>query len=90
VILFVERAKKASAREDALRRKLEEKLRPLQDSRIQAEHDAWKLVLDVYAVAKAQARFFPELTHAFAFMTDALAKRSRSKDKPEQPEPQPS
>lgn len=74
------RAEKAAAREDALKRKLEEKLRPLQDARLQAEHDVWKLVLDAYAVAKAQARVAPELGRAFAFLGDALSKRSRSKE----------
>jgi hypothetical protein len=74
------RAKKAAAREETLKRKLEEKLRPLQDARLQAEHDVWKLVLDVYAVAKAQARISPELGRAFAFMGESLSKRARPKE----------
>jgi hypothetical protein len=88
ILTMLGRAKKASAREDALRRKLEEKLRPLQDARLQAEHDAWKMVLDAYAVAKAQARLAPEIGRAFSFMGDALTRRARGKEKPAEPEPQ--
>lgn len=83
----VARAKKAAAREESLRRKLEEKLRPLQDGRLQAEHDAWKLVLDAYAVAKAQARVSPEIGRAFSFFGDAMATKKRSKAPVEAPAP---
>jgi len=73
----LEQAKKAAAKEDATRRKLEEKLRPLTDARLRAEHAAWKMVLDAYAVAKALARVEPDVGHAFAFMGDALTRKPR-------------
>jgi len=75
----LEGAKKAAARENALRSKLEEKLRPLTDNRLRAEHEAWKMVLDAYAVAKALARVDPELSHAFSFLGDALTRRPKKK-----------
>lgn len=73
----IEAAKKALAKENALRSKLEEKLRPLSDSRLLAEHDAYKMVLDAYAVAKALARVDPAMGHAFSFVGDALGPRSK-------------
>jgi hypothetical protein len=75
----IESAKRAAARENALRSKLEEKLRPLMDARLLAEHEAWKMVLDAYAVAKALARVDPEVGHAFAFVGEALSPRARKK-----------
>jgi hypothetical protein len=75
----LESAKRAAARENALRSKLEEKLRPLMDARLLAEHEAWKMVLDAYAVAKALARVDPEVGHTFAFVGDALTPRARKK-----------
>ncbi len=42
-----------------------------------AHHDAWKMVLDAYAVAKALTRVDPELGHAFAFVGDALTPRKK-------------
>lgn len=81
----VKRAKKAAAREESVRRKLEEKLRPLQDGRLQAEHDAWKLVLDAYAVAKAQSRVSPEIGRAFSFLGEALTRKRRPKAPAEAP-----
>lgn len=82
----LEGARKAAARENALRSKLEEKLRPLTDNRLRAEHEAWKMVLDAYAVAKALARVDPEMSHAFAFLGDALThpkKKANAADSPE-------
>ena len=73
------RAQRAIAREDHVRTKMQARLQPLTDQRMQAEHDTWKLVLDVYAVAKAQARFHPELTKAFGFMSEVRAARAKPK-----------
>lgn len=75
----VEVAKKSLARENALRAKLEEKLRPLSDARLLAEHEAWKMVLDAYAVAKALSRVNPEIGHAFAFVGQAMTSKSKKK-----------
>lgn len=75
----LEAAKKAAARENALRRKLEEKLRPLSDARLLAEHEAWKMVLDAYAVAKALARVDPTVGHSFAFVGEAMSPRGKKK-----------
>jgi len=75
----LESAKKAAARDNALRSKLEEKLRPLTDNRLRAEHEVWKMVLDAYAVAKALTRFDPDMSHAFAFLGDALTRRPKKK-----------
>lgn len=77
----VEVARKSLARENALRAKLEEKLRPLSDARLLAEHQAWKMVLDAYAVAKALARVDPEVGHAFAFVGQAMTTKSKKKSK---------
>ena len=73
----IESAKKTLAKENALRSKLEEKLRPLSDARLQAEHEAYKMVLDAYAVAKALARVDPAMGHAFAFVGEAMTPRSK-------------
>lgn len=75
----LEKAKRSAAKEQALQRKFEEQMRPLMDARLQAEHDVWKMVLDVYAVAKAQTRVHPEIGRAFEFMSDAMKKRSKKK-----------
>jgi hypothetical protein len=72
-------AKKAAAKENALRAKLEEKLRPLTDARLLAEHEAWKMVLDAYAVAKALARVDPEIGHAFSFVGEAMTNKPKKK-----------
>jgi hypothetical protein len=88
ILGMLTRAKKAAGREEASRRKLEEKLKPLQDARLQAEHDVWMMVLDAYAVAKAQARVAPELGRAFAFMGESLGRRSRGKKKEAASEPE--
>lgn len=79
----IESAKKAAARENALRAKLEEKLRPLTDARLLAEHAAWKMVLDAYAVAKALARINPEVGHAFTFVGEAMTNKPKKKAKQE-------
>lgn len=75
----IEIAKKSLARENALRAKMEEKLRPLSDARLLAEHEAWKMVLDAYAVAKALARVNPEIGNAFAFVGQAMTTKSKKK-----------
>ncbi len=81
----LEAAKKAAAKENAFRSKFEEKLRPLTDARLRAEHEAWKMVLDAYAVAKALARVDPDISHAFAFLGEALTPRSKKKSEAEAP-----
>ncbi|HRI70999.1 MAG TPA: hypothetical protein PK156_42500 [Polyangium sp.] len=78
----IESAKRAAARENALRMKLEEKLRPLNDARLLAEHEAWKMVLDAYAVAKALARVNPEIGHAFTFVGAAMTNKPKKKPTP--------
>lgn len=80
-------AKKAAAKENALRAKLEEKLRPLTDARLLAEHDAWKMVLDAYAVAKALARVNPEMGHVFAFVGEAMTNKPKKKAQPTPEQP---
>lgn len=85
----VELARKSLARENAVRAKLEEKLRPLSDARLLAEHEAWKMVLDAYAVAKALARVNPEVGHAFAFVGQAMTSKSKKKKNSDGPVPDP-
>lgn len=75
----IEVAKKAAAKENALRAKFEEKLRPLSDARLLAEHEAWKMVLDAYAVAKALARVDPAVGHAFTFVGEAMTNKPKKK-----------
>jgi hypothetical protein len=85
----IESAKKAAAKENALRAKLEEKLRPLTDARLLAEHEAWKMVLDAYAVAKALARVNPEVGHAFTFVGESMTNKPKKKAPPAQEETPP-
>ena len=85
----IESAKKAAAKEDALRAKLEAKLRPLSDARLVAEHEAWKMVLDSYAVAKALARINPEIGRAFTFVGEAMTNKRKKKAAPIQHETPP-
>lgn len=66
----------ASAREDALRTKLEQRLQPLADARLRAESDAWKGALDLYAMLKSAARNDPGLMGPFAFFAEAVTHRS--------------
>ncbi|UJR79585.1 Hypothetical protein I5071_16210 [Sandaracinus amylolyticus] len=68
----LERALRAADKEDAVRRALESKLRPLQDARLVAEDALWRKLLDANALVKAQARVDPRIGEAFAFLTDAL------------------
>lgn len=65
-------ALKAAAKEDALRRQFESKLRGLQDARLIAEDALWRKLLDANALVKAQSRVDARIGNAFAFLTDAL------------------
>lgn len=82
---LAKRAQRALAREEDFRARMEQKLKPLADARRLAEHEAWKTVLDAYAVAKAQARLAPDLVPAFAFMSEALARPRPRPDTEELP-----
>ena len=66
----------ASAREDAVRTKLEQRLQPLADARMRAESDAWKGALDLYAMLKTAARNDPGLMGPFAFFAEAVTHRA--------------
>ena len=65
-------AERAKSKEQALREKLESKLKAAQDSRLVAEDKAWRAVLDVNAAVKLYARKEPSLAETFGFVTDAL------------------
>lgn len=52
----------------------------LADARLLAEHEAWKMVLDAYAVAKALSRVDPEVGHAFAFVGQAMTSKPKKKN----------
>jgi hypothetical protein len=72
---LLRRAEAASKKEEAVRARLEARLRPLADARLVAEHEAWKAALDVYAMAKAAARTDPGILVPFEFFADALQRR---------------
>lgn len=74
------KAMRARDKEDALREKLEDKLRPLTDARILAEETMWSQVLDVYRVVKAMTPMRPELEDAFRELTDQFARGPMKKD----------
>ena len=73
------------AREDALRTKLEERLRPLTDARYRAEDAAWSQTLDVYRVVKALISMRPELEDAFAKIADVFARNASKTEDPATP-----
>lgn len=75
-------AKAANKKEDALRARLEARLRPLADARLRAEHEAWKAALDVYAMIKAAARTDPAILGPFEFFADALQRRRAGAEAP--------
>lgn len=72
---LLRKAGAAAKKEDAVRARLEARLRPLADARLVAEHDAWKAALDVYAMVKAAARTDPGILAPFEFFAEALQRR---------------
>ena len=72
-----EKAKKARAKEDALRKAYEKSLHKLVDARLLVEADMWSEALDVYRVAKAMTPIRPELEKAFDKMTDHFSRPAR-------------
>jgi hypothetical protein len=76
-------ARKARAREEALRAQLEKRLAPLADARLLAEDAVWRQTLDLYAVAKAQGRVLPQLVEAFAFLAELYKRGAKGGDAPE-------
>lgn len=73
-------ARKARAKEEALRAQFEKKLAPLADARLLAEDAVWRQTLDLYAVAKAQGRVLPQLIEAFAFLADVYKRTAKSEE----------
>ena len=73
---LLRKADRAAAREQALRVKFEQRIRPLSDARLIAEDAAWRAVLDVHAAAKLYGRSRPEIAEAFGFVADALSGRA--------------
>ncbi|UJR78674.1 hypothetical protein [Sandaracinus amylolyticus] len=82
---LVRDAKKASEKEAALRDQLARKLAPIVDTRIRAEDEMWRAVLDVNAGVKPYARKDAVIGDAFAFLTEALAGSRRTDDEGETP-----
>lgn len=66
------KAQKAAARFEAERLVLERKLGVLRDAKALAADEAWRGLLDAWAIVKAHLRRSPELAEAFAFMSDAF------------------
>ncbi|MCC6874248.1 MAG: hypothetical protein IT378_08050 [Sandaracinaceae bacterium] len=66
------KAQKAAARYEAERLVLERKLGVLRDAKALAADEAWRGLLDAWAIVKAHLRRSPELAEAFAFMSDAF------------------
>jgi hypothetical protein len=75
-------ARKARAKEEAVRAQFEKKLAPLADARLLAEDAVWRQTLDLYAVAKAQGRVLPQLIEAFAFLADVYKRTTKSEEPP--------
>lgn len=65
-------AKRAGEREDALREKMEARLRPLADARRLADDTAYRSLLDVHATVKLFARTRPSMSEAYAFLAEHL------------------
>ncbi len=65
-------AKRAGEREDALRAKMEARLRPLADARRLADDTAYRSLLDVHASVKLFARTRPSMSEAYAFLAEHL------------------
>jgi hypothetical protein len=80
-------AKRAGEREDALRAKMEAKLRPLADARRLADDAAYRSLLDVHATVKLFTRTRPSVGEAYAFLAEHLSS-VRAEGEPE-PEPTP-
>lgn len=78
-------AKRAADREDALRAKMEAKLRPLADARRLADDAAYRALLDVHAAVKLFTRTRPSVGEAYAFLADHLTS-ARPEAAPEKPE----
>ena len=72
------KAKRARAKEEALRKKLEEQIRPLSDARILVEEAMWTEVLDLYRVVKAMMPMRPELEKGFEMLTDHFSRPYRA------------
>jgi hypothetical protein len=81
----LKRATRARAKEDVLREKLEDKLRPLVDARIVQEEQVWSEVLDLYRVVKAMIPMRPELEEAFSDLSDQFARAPRKEEDAEPP-----
>jgi hypothetical protein len=77
---LVSKAQRAAEKEQAMMARMREKLEPLSNARLRAEHEAWKAVLDAYAMAKAGARRDATLSKAFEFLGDALSHPRTSKE----------
>ena len=65
-------ARRAGEREDALRAKMEAKLRPLADARRLADDTAYRSLLDVHATVTLFARTRPSMSEAYAFLAEHL------------------
>lgn len=72
------RAKRTAEKEERLRAALEPKLEAAMDARLTAQDELWRTLMDIWAMAKAQARTQPELGTAFAFMADVFSRKSGS------------
>jgi len=65
-------AKRAGEREDALRERMEARLRPLADARRLADDAAYRSLLDVHASVKLFARSRPSVAEAYGFLAEHL------------------
>ena len=80
-------AKRAGEREDALREKMEARLRPLADARRLADDTAYRSLLDVHASVKLFARSRPSVAEAYGFLADHLTNARPEADPAKDAEP---
>ena len=79
------KVKRAHAKEDALRAKVEAQLRALVDARMLAEDAAFRALLEVRAAVKLATRADPSVGTTFAFLADHL--RGTRAEAPAEPDP---
>jgi 3-oxoacyl-[acyl-carrier-protein] synthase III len=75
-------ARKARAKEEALRAQMEKRLAPLVDARLLADDGVWRQTLDLYALAKAQGRVLPQVAEAFGFLADVYKRSAKESEEP--------
>lgn len=80
---LLKRAQKAAEKEQALLRQFEAKLRPLADARLQAGHDVWRAVLDVYGAIRSLSA--DDLRGQFDFLAETFSRKSAKPAAPPAP-----